>query len=73
MCSIRNIRPQYLINESAVYCLLPAACTGQNLADIAVAYKSGWSKYTEIFYSTEWPEAELIAPLLNDGAYFPGI
>jgi len=39
-----------------------------NLAEITVAYESGWNKYTEKFYSrTEWPEAEVIAPLVNDG------
>jgi len=40
-----------------------------NLPEITVAYESGWNKYTEKYYSrTEWPEAELIAPLVNDGA-----
>jgi len=39
-----------------------------NLAEITVAYESGWNKYTEKFYSrSEWPEAEIIAPLVNDG------
>jgi len=39
-----------------------------NLAEITVAYESGWNKFTEKFYArTEWPEAELIAPLVNDG------
>ncbi|EDQ99844.1 uncharacterized protein LACBIDRAFT_334691 [Laccaria bicolor S238N-H82] len=42
-----------------------------NLAEITVAYESGWNKYTEQFYSrTEWPEAELIAPLVNDDPIF---
>lgn len=41
-----------------------------NLAEITVAYESGWNKYTEKFYSkSEWPEAEVIAPLVNDGSY----
>ncbi|KAF5366211.1 hypothetical protein D9758_005722 [Tetrapyrgos nigripes] len=41
-----------------------------NLAEITVAYESGWNKYTEKFYArTEWPEAEIIAPLVNDGAF----
>jgi translation initiation factor 3 subunit L len=45
-----------------------------NLAEITVAYESGWNKYTEKFYSkTEWPEAELIAPLVNDGAHFHAV
>ena len=39
-----------------------------NLPEITVAYESGWNKYTEKYYArTEWPEAELIAPLVNDG------
>ena len=39
-----------------------------NLAEITVAYESGWNRLTEKFYSkTEWPEAEVIAPLVNDG------
>ena len=39
-----------------------------NLPEITIAYESGWNKYTEQFYSkTEWPEAEIIAPLVNDG------
>ncbi|KAG6834436.1 hypothetical protein H0H93_009631, partial [Arthromyces matolae] len=42
-----------------------------NLAEITVAYESGWNKYTEKFYSrTEWPEAEVIAPLVNDDPIF---
>lgn len=42
-----------------------------NLAEITVAYESGWNRLTEKFYAkTEWPEAELIAPLVNDGSYF---
>jgi translation initiation factor 3 subunit L len=44
------------------------AVLDNNLVEITVAYESGWNKYTEKFYSrTEWPEAELIAPLVNDG------
>ena len=39
-----------------------------NLAEITVAYESGWNRLTEKYYAkTEWPEAELIAPLVNDG------
>ncbi|KAF8631456.1 hypothetical protein AX15_002394 [Amanita polypyramis BW_CC] len=42
-----------------------------NLAEITIAYESGWNKYTEKFYSrTEWPEAEVIAPLVNDDPIF---
>lgn len=42
-----------------------------NLAEITVAYESGWNRFTEKFYAkTEWPEAEIIAPLVNDGVSF---
>lgn len=48
------------------------AVLDNNLADITVAYESGWNKYTEMFYAkTEWPEAETIAPLVNDGVSTP--
>jgi hypothetical protein len=41
-----------------------------NLAEITVAYDSGWNRLTEKFYAkTEWPEAEVIAPLVNDGSF----
>ncbi|KAG6877339.1 hypothetical protein C0993_008476 [Termitomyces sp. T159_Od127] len=47
------------------------AVLDNNLAEITVAYESGWNKYTEKFYSrTEWPEAEVIAPLVNDDPVF---
>lgn len=42
-----------------------------NLAEISAAYESGWNKLTEKFYpKTEWPEAELIAPLVGDDQVF---
>ncbi|KAG9123478.1 hypothetical protein FRC07_014884 [Ceratobasidium sp. 392] len=42
-----------------------------NLAEITNAYDQGWNRLTEKFYSkTEWPEAELIAPLVNDDPIF---
>ena len=42
-----------------------------NLAEITVSYESGWNRLTEKYYAkTEWPEAELIAPLVNDGTCF---
>lgn len=41
-----------------------------NLAEITVAYESGWNRLTEKYYAkTEWPEAEVIAPLVNDGQW----
>jgi translation initiation factor 3 subunit L len=39
-----------------------------NLSEITAAYESGWNRLTEKYYAkTEWPEAEIIAPLVNDG------
>ncbi|KAG7440443.1 uncharacterized protein BT62DRAFT_983109 [Guyanagaster necrorhizus] len=47
------------------------AVLDNNLNEITIAYESGWNKYTEKFYSrTEWPEAEIIAPLVNDDPIF---
>lgn len=47
------------------------AVLDNNLAEITVAYESGWNKFTEKFYAkTEWPEAEVIAPLVNDDPIF---
>ena len=44
------------------------AVVNNNLEQITVAYESGWNKLTEKYYAkTEWPEAEVIAPLVNDG------
>lgn len=44
------------------------AVLDNNLAEITVAYESGWNRLTEKYYAkTEWPEAEIIAPLVNDG------
>ena len=40
----------------------------QNVPEITVAYETGWNKLTEKYYSKqEWPEAEVIAPLVGDG------
>ena len=42
-----------------------------NLAEITVAYESGWNRLTEKFYAkTEWPDADLIAPLVNNDPLF---
>lgn len=47
------------------------AVLDNNLAEITVAYESGWNRLTEKYYAkTEWPEAEIIAPLVNDGKYY---
>lgn len=41
-----------------------------NLADIQSAYEAGWNRLTEKFFAkTEWPEAEVIAPLVNHGTF----
>ena len=46
------------------------AVLDNNLQEITVLYESGWNRLTEKFYAkTEWPEAEVIAPLVNDGAH----
>ncbi|GAA5827578.1 hypothetical protein JCM3770_005998, partial [Rhodotorula araucariae] len=42
-----------------------------NLADIQSAYESGWNRLTDKFYpKSEWPEAEVIAPLVNHDEVF---
>ncbi|KAF9223203.1 eukaryotic translation initiation factor 3 subunit 6 [Gyrodon lividus] len=47
------------------------AVLDNNLPEITLAYESGWNRLTEKFYSkTEWPEAEIIAPLVNDDQIF---
>ncbi|KZS87350.1 eukaryotic translation initiation factor 3 subunit 6 [Sistotremastrum niveocremeum HHB9708] len=47
------------------------AITENNLPEITSAYESGWNRMTEKFYAkTEWPEAEVIAPLVNDDPIF---
>ena len=44
------------------------AVTKNNLQDISVAYESGWNRLTEKYYAkAEWPEAEIIAPLVDNG------
>ena len=46
------------------------AVVNNNLEQITGAYESGWNKLTEKYYAkTEWPEAEVIAPLVNDGMF----
>ncbi|EIW75748.1 eukaryotic translation initiation factor 3 subunit 6 [Coniophora puteana RWD-64-598 SS2] len=47
------------------------AVLDNNLAEITAAYESGWNRLTEKYYAkTEWPEAEIIAPLVNDDQIF---
>ena len=41
-----------------------------NLDQISAAYEGGWNRLTEKYYAKiEWPEAETIAPLVNDGEH----
>jgi translation initiation factor 3 subunit L len=41
-----------------------------NPQEIFAAYEGGWNRLTEKFYQkTEWPEADIIAPLVNNGWY----
>jgi hypothetical protein len=57
----------------AVHRPLPPSCTvlDNSLADVTVAYESGWNECAEMFcLKIEWPEAGLIALLVNDGAHF---
>lgn len=43
----------------------------QNVPEITVAYETGWNRLTEKYYSKqEWPEAEVIAPLVSDDPIF---
>ncbi|GAA6004551.1 hypothetical protein JCM10207_000930 [Rhodosporidiobolus poonsookiae] len=42
-----------------------------NLAEIQSAYEAGWNRLTDKFYAkAEWPEAEVIAPLVNHDELF---
>jgi len=44
------------------------AIQNNSIQDISSAYEANWSRLTEKFYAkSEWPEAETIAPLVNDG------
>jgi translation initiation factor 3 subunit L len=44
------------------------AVLDNNLPEITALYESGWNRLTEKFYAkAEWPEAEVIAPLVGDG------
>ena len=44
------------------------AVKNNNLEQITAAYESGWNRLTEKYYARqEWPEAEIIAPLVENG------
>ena len=61
--------PPFGVNYALQYIVhFHQAVLDNNLAEITVAYESGWNRLTEKFYAkSEWPEAEIIAPLVNDG------
>ena len=44
------------------------AIQNNSLPEITAAYEGSWSRLTDKFYAkTEWPEAEVIAPLVQEG------
>lgn len=56
---------QYIIH---LHALLNAV--NPSLPEIQAAYDQGWTRLTEKFFQkTEWPEAEIIAPLVNHGKF----
>ena len=47
---------------------LHSTLLSSNPQDILAAYEGGWNRTTDKFYQkTEWPEAEVISPLVNNG------
>lgn len=51
--------------------LFHQAVSNGNLAEITTAYEASWNRLTEKYYQrTEWPEAEVIAPLVGDDQRF---
>lgn len=51
--------------------LFHQAVSNGNVAEITTAYEASWNRLTEKFYQrTEWPEAEVIAPLVGDDQKF---
>lgn len=72
---VKRVRPSYLntLRFTDVSCQFiihfHQAVVNNNLQEISVAYESGWNRLTEKFFpKTEWPEAEIIAPLVDNGA-----
>lgn len=51
--------------------LFHQAVQNNDLQSISSAYEGNWNRLTEKFYAkSEWPEAEVIAPLVNNDAKF---
>lgn len=49
--------------------LFHQAILENNLPAITSMYEQGWNKLTQAHYAqSEWPEAETIAPLVQNGA-----
>ena len=49
-----------------LYALLYAP--NPSLPDLHAAYEQGWARLSDKFFAkSEWPEAEVIAPLVNHG------
>ena len=54
--------------------LFHQAILENDLPTITNMYESGWNKLTQAHYSqNEWPEAEVIAPLVQNGSSLPHI
>jgi len=48
--------------------LFHQAVSNNSIPEISSAYEGNWNRLTEKYYQkTEWPEAEVIAPLVGDG------
>lgn len=51
--------------------LFHQAVSNGNVAEVTTAYEGTWNRLTEKFFQrTEWPEAEVIAPLVGDDQRF---
>lgn len=51
--------------------LFHQAVSKNAIPEISAAYESNWNRLTEKYYQkTEWPEAEVIAPLVGDDQRF---
>jgi len=51
--------------------LFQQAVANGNLSEITTAYEASWNRLTEKYYQrSEWPEAEVIAPLVGDDQKF---
>ncbi|UZJ54277.1 hypothetical protein CBS101457_003597 [Exobasidium rhododendri] len=51
--------------------LFQQAVANGNLSEITTAYEASWNRLTEKYYQrSEWPEAEVLAPLVGDDQKF---